>query len=115
MPTDVTIENGELHATGEFELNHADLGMQPFSVMMGALQVETAVGLAIAPVLIAATQTVGGSLGSGISPDKSVIGATVAGVQGVEGQITRMALPYGLIGVLIVGLQALVLALLHIP
>ena len=24
---------------GEFELNHADLGMQPFSVMMGALQV----------------------------------------------------------------------------
>ena len=26
-------------AKGEFELNHADLGMKPFSVMMGALQV----------------------------------------------------------------------------
>jgi polyisoprenoid-binding protein YceI len=39
VPTAVTIEGEELHAKGQFELNHADLGMQPFSVMMGALQV----------------------------------------------------------------------------
>ena len=39
VPTEVTIANGELQAKGAFELNHADLGMQPFSVMMGALQV----------------------------------------------------------------------------
>ena len=39
VPTKVTIEGDQLHATGEFELNHADLGMQPFSVMAGALQV----------------------------------------------------------------------------
>ena len=39
VPTEVTIANGELQAKGMFELNHADLGMQPFSVMMGALQV----------------------------------------------------------------------------
>jgi hypothetical protein len=39
VPTEVTIENGELRAKGEFDLNHAELGMQPFSVMMGALQV----------------------------------------------------------------------------
>jgi polyisoprenoid-binding protein YceI len=39
VPTEVSIDNGELRAKGEFELNHADLGMQPFSVMMGALQV----------------------------------------------------------------------------
>jgi lactate permease len=85
------------------------------NIMMGALQVETAVGLGIAPVLIAAAQTVGGSLGSGISPDKSVIGATVAGVQGNEGRITRTALPYGLIGVTVVGLQVLILAMLRMP
>ena len=39
VPTEVTISDGELSAKGEFELNHADLGMKPFSVMMGALQV----------------------------------------------------------------------------
>lgn len=39
VPTEVTIADGEVHAKGEFELNHADLGMQPFSVMLGALQV----------------------------------------------------------------------------
>jgi polyisoprenoid-binding protein YceI len=39
VPTEVTIEDEVLHAKGEFELNHADLGMKPFSVMAGALQV----------------------------------------------------------------------------
>lgn len=39
VPTEVTVEGGEVRAKGQFELNHADLGMQPFSVMMGALQV----------------------------------------------------------------------------
>ena len=79
---------------------------------MGALQVETAAHLGIAPVLIAAAQTVGGSLGSGISPDKSVIAAAVARVQGQEGAITLRALPYGLITVTVVGLEVLLLAAL---
>jgi polyisoprenoid-binding protein YceI len=39
VPTEVTLQGDVLRASGEFELNHADLGMQPFSVMMGALQV----------------------------------------------------------------------------
>ena len=39
VPTEVTIEGEQLHARGAFELNHADLGMKPFSVMAGALQV----------------------------------------------------------------------------
>jgi polyisoprenoid-binding protein YceI len=39
VPTRVTIDDERVQATGEFELNHADLGMKPFSVMMGALQV----------------------------------------------------------------------------
>ncbi|HVJ28725.1 MAG TPA: YceI family protein [Gammaproteobacteria bacterium] len=39
VPTNVTIDGDQLRATGEFELNHADLGMKPFSVMAGALQV----------------------------------------------------------------------------
>ena len=39
VPTEVTIDGDVLTARGEFELAHADLGMEPFSVMMGALQV----------------------------------------------------------------------------
>jgi polyisoprenoid-binding protein YceI len=39
LPTEVTVVGDELRAKGEFELKHADLGMEPFSVMMGALQV----------------------------------------------------------------------------
>lgn len=39
VPTEVAIDGELLRAKGEFELNHADLGMKPFSVMAGALQV----------------------------------------------------------------------------
>jgi polyisoprenoid-binding protein YceI len=39
VPTRVTIEGDVLTATGEFSLQHEDLEMKPFSVMMGALQV----------------------------------------------------------------------------
>ncbi len=80
------------------------------NVTFGALQAETAVVLGIAPALIAAAQSVGGSLGSGISPDKAVIGASVAGVSGQEPEISRLALPYGLLAVLVVGIEVAVLA-----
>ena len=39
VPTTVTVDGDQLRATGEFELNHADLGMQPFTALAGALQV----------------------------------------------------------------------------
>jgi polyisoprenoid-binding protein YceI len=39
VPTEVTIADDVVRAKGEFELNHADLGMTPFSVMLGALAV----------------------------------------------------------------------------
>jgi len=39
VPTEVSVEAERVEASGEFELSHADLGMQPFTVMMGALQV----------------------------------------------------------------------------
>ncbi len=80
------------------------------NVMMGALQVETAAALGLLPVLIAAAQTVGGSLGSGVSPDKAVIGAAITGVQGQEGAISRRAVPYALIIVLVVGVEVTVIA-----
>jgi YceI-like protein len=39
VPTQVTIDGDTLEAAGEFTLTHTDLGMKPFSVMAGALQV----------------------------------------------------------------------------
>jgi polyisoprenoid-binding protein YceI len=38
-PAKVTIDGDTLSASGEFELTHTALGMMPFSVMLGALQV----------------------------------------------------------------------------
>ena len=39
VPAAVEMHGDELTASGEFELTHAALGMTPFSVMLGALQV----------------------------------------------------------------------------
>jgi polyisoprenoid-binding protein YceI len=39
VPTKVEMHGDDLTASGEFELTHAALGMMPFTVMLGALQV----------------------------------------------------------------------------
>ena len=39
VPTRVTVTDDRVEASGEFDLNHADLGMQPFTALMGALSV----------------------------------------------------------------------------
>jgi polyisoprenoid-binding protein YceI len=39
VPGKIVADGDALVATGEFRLTHADLGMEPFSVMMGALAV----------------------------------------------------------------------------
>lgn len=39
VPTKVEVRGDDLMASGEFELTHTALGMTPFSVMLGALQV----------------------------------------------------------------------------
>ena len=39
VPTKVEVHGDDLTASGEFELTHTALGMMPFTVMLGALQV----------------------------------------------------------------------------
>lgn len=39
VPVDVSFDGNHLRAQSEFRLLHSELGMEPFSVMMGALQV----------------------------------------------------------------------------
>lgn len=53
VPTSVTIADGELVAAGEFRLTHDELGMQPFSVMGGALQVGNPLDFAYRVIAVA--------------------------------------------------------------
>ncbi|HZF30061.1 MAG TPA: YceI family protein [Gammaproteobacteria bacterium] len=39
VPTEVTVDDAGVTAHGAFELTHSELGLQPFSVMLGAIQV----------------------------------------------------------------------------
>jgi hypothetical protein len=46
VPTEVKLEGDRLEASGEFQLTHEQLGMMPFSVMLGALQVANEMSFA---------------------------------------------------------------------
>jgi len=78
------------------------------NVMFGALQVETAISLGISPLIIASIQSIGGSLGSAIAPAKVLIGSSLVGLNGREHEVMRKALPYCLVIVFLVGLEALI-------
>jgi len=75
------------------------------NVMFGALQMQTAISLGISPLVIASAQSIGGSLGSAIAPAKVLIGSTLVGLVGREGEVMRRAIPYCLALVLIVGME----------
>jgi lactate permease len=77
------------------------------NIMFGALQLETATSLGISSLIIASIQSIGGSLGSAIAPAKVLIGSTVVGLTGGrEGDVLRKAIPYCLVIVFLVGLEA---------
>ena len=78
------------------------------NVMFGALQVETARTLGVSPVVIASSQSIGGSLGSAVTPAKVLLGTTLVGIPGSEGSILRKGLTYCIPMVLIVGIETIV-------
>ncbi|NLF78839.1 MAG: L-lactate permease, partial [Chloroflexi bacterium] len=43
-----------------------------------------------------ASQTTGGALGSMIAPAKIIVGCSTVGLQGRDGDVLRVTLPYGL-------------------
>ena len=59
------------------------------NAMFGALQVETAAALGIGLVTIAATQSIGGSLGSSVAMSKVMAGTAVVGLGGREREVAR--------------------------
>lgn len=81
------------------------------NVLLAVVQENVAALLAIAPHLLLAAQTTGGSLGSMIAPAKIVVGTSTVGLHGRDGDVLRLTLPYGLIITLGAGLLVLIATL----
>ena len=80
------------------------------NVLFGTLQQNAALLLGIAPNILIAAQTTGGSLGSMIAPAKLIVGCSTVDLRGREGQVLRVTLPYGLLIGLTMGLVAFVIS-----
>ena len=78
------------------------------NVLFGPLQKNIAILLGVAPHILVAAQTSGGSLGSMIAPVKLAIGCSTVGLAGKDGQVLRQTLPIGLLIGLIIGIITLV-------
>lgn len=82
------------------------------NVMFGLLQYETAQALGITSITIASVQSIGGSLGSSIAPAKVLVGTAIVGLsekktdKDLYSEVMKRTLPYCLILVLLVGIQA---------
>jgi lactate permease len=80
------------------------------NVLFAPLQKSAAELLGLAPVVLVAAQTAGGSLGSLLAPAKLVVGCSTVGLAGRDGEVLRRTLPYGLTIGLGLGVLAMVLA-----
>ena len=78
------------------------------NVMFGLLQLETAHVLDIGAVTISSIQSIGASVGSPMAPAKVLVGAAVVGLAGKERGIFRIVIPYILILVVLVAIEALI-------
>lgn len=82
------------------------------NVLFGAFQIDTAELLGFSPVIIASTQSIGGSLGSAIAPAKILLGTSVVGIVGKEGEIIKRCFGYTILSGLSIGLIALLIEVL---
>jgi lactate permease len=76
------------------------------NALFGALQVQTAAGAGLDPVLLAAANTSGGVLGKMISPQNLAIAAAAVGMAGKEGELFRKVFVWSL--VLLLGMCVIV-------
>lgn len=80
------------------------------NVLFGTLQQNAALLLGIAPNILIAAQTTGGSLGSIIAPAKLLVGCSTVGLKRRDGEVLRITLPYGLFIGLVMGAITLALS-----
>jgi len=79
------------------------------NVMFGAFQTQMAELLGASPLIMAAAQTAGGSIGSMLAPAKVIVGTSTVGLTGREGDVIGKTLKYCIFIALILG--AITLAL----
>ncbi|MCS7060570.1 MAG: L-lactate permease [Anaerolineae bacterium] len=74
------------------------------NVLFGPMQKTIAQVLGVAPALLLAAQTAGGSLGSMLAPAKLIVGCSTVGLAGRDGEVLRITFPYGILIALTLGL-----------
>ena len=77
------------------------------NILFGSFQVKAATLIAKSEVIIGASQSAGGSLGSMIAPAKVLVGCSTAGLGGNEGEVFRKVAPYTIISIIVIGLLTL--------
>jgi lactate permease len=85
------------------------------NVLFVSLQKQVASLISILPIVLVASQTAGGSLGSLIAPAKLMVGCSNVGLAGREGEVLRRTLPYGLGFALMIGILTLLISLSIAP
>jgi lactate permease len=80
------------------------------NALFGSLQVITATGLHLPPVLMAAANSAGGVMGKMIAAQSLVVAAAAVGVQGREGDLFRKVFPHSIILASLIGVIVMLLA-----
>jgi lactate permease len=80
------------------------------NVMFGLLQYETALAIGKSGVLLAAAQSVGGSIGMSVSPSTIMLGAANAGLAGKEGSVMARVIKYCLIGAAVLAITVFLIS-----
>ncbi|OGL59689.1 MAG: hypothetical protein A3J27_04205 [Candidatus Tectomicrobia bacterium RIFCSPLOWO2_12_FULL_69_37] len=76
------------------------------NILFGAFQAEVGELIGVQPVLLAAAQSAGGSLGSMVAPAKVLVGCATAGLGGREGEVFRRVAGYCAVQVCLIGFLA---------
>ena len=82
------------------------------NILFGPLQESTAAALGISQVAVLAAQTAGGAIGNAIAPGIVLLGSGAVGVSDRMGEIIRINMRYVLISLLLIGILAVLAALI---
>ena len=80
------------------------------NIMFGLLQYQTGLLIGVSGVLLAAAQSVGGSLGVSMAPSTIMMGAANVGLDGQETTIMRKTMKFCLLNALLVGIVVFIAA-----
>lgn len=80
------------------------------NALFGSLQVITANGLGLSPVLMAAANSAGGVMGKMIDAQSLIVGCVACGIEGQEGDLFRAVIKHSIALALLVGLTVMLIA-----